>query len=158
MNNILINNPVFTYEERTARMMGGKADKLRFDILADLAKKRGYELVEDTSPESVREIMELVGNKIGSVHFIKRGDGTLRKMSYRLHVTKPSVAKSPSGRTDRKTMDRLHDQMTVFDVNKVVRGINGEVIGRGAWRTVPLENVVRVAAAGKVYLLMPDYE
>ena len=52
--------------------------------------------------------------------------------------------------TLNKRRDLENGQMTVFDVNKVVRK-DGEVIGRGAWRTVPLENVVRICVNQKVY-------
>jgi hypothetical protein len=47
----------------------------------------------------------------------------------------------------------MNVQMTVFDVNKVVRNKDNEIVGRGAWRTVPLENVERVVANGVEYLV-----
>jgi hypothetical protein len=47
--------------------------------------------------EWVKETIERAGTTIGSVHFLKRENGELRKMSYRLHVRKPSVAKAPKG-------------------------------------------------------------
>lgn len=115
----------------------------------------------------VRERIEETGNKLGSVYFIKREDGSLRKMSYRLHVRNPSVAKKPKGvgkdkvkvkkatggRLNRKEVDLRNNQMTVFDANKVVRDENGNIIGRGAWRTVPLENVIRIKNCGTTYYI-----
>ena len=129
----------------------------------------------------VKSKLEDAGNHIGSVHFEKRKDGALRKMSYRLHVKNPSVAAAPKGirqesRTvcscgkekgnglsqcnsgpfttvarvaavQKKDIDKKNNQMTVFDTNKVVRK-DGVVIGRGAWRTVPLEKVVRIRSKG----------
>ena len=124
----------------------------------------------------IKETIEKAGTTIGSVHFTKRGDGELRKMSYRLHVRKPSTAKTPKGivkdttsvfsspsisstgnvmklKWDKRAIDKAHKQMTVLDANKVVRDDNGEVIGRGAWRTIPLENVLRVVNRGTEYII-----
>lgn len=131
--------------------------KLRADALSKALKLNGYELITDDSPENLRKVIESAGNKIGSVHFIKRSTGKLRKMSYRLHVTNPRYAKKPMG---KKVIDDVaNTQMTVFDTNKVIKDKEtGEVIGRGAWRTIPLENVVRIAAGGKTYLILPRYE
>ena len=53
-------------------------------------------------------------------------------------------------KVDRKDVDVKNNQLTVFDVNKPVRD-NGTIIGRGAWRCVPLENVERIANNGKIY-------
>lgn len=128
----------------------------RINVLSKLLKDKGYELVLDDDPDIIREILERAGNKIGSVQFIKRSNGELRKMSYRLHVTNPKHAKKPSGGHNRKVSDYKNDLMTVFDTNKVVRNPFGEITGRGAWRTIPLENVTKIVAGGKKYLIMPD--
>lgn len=105
----------------------------------------------------VREKIEEAGTTIGSVHFNKRKNGELRKMSYRLHVTNPSVASVPgkkrTSNRSKKSIDKDNNQMTVLDSNKVVRDKTGKVIGRGAWRTVPLENVVRIKNKGKEILI-----
>ena len=154
----------------------------------------------------VKDKIEEAGSTIGSVHFIKRTDGELRKMSYRLHVKYPSVAaipkrdkcvigvnyavvmevkemeictcglerrvcnagpftkvkipvpvkKMPKDRkviNDRKVIDEDNNQMTVLDANKVVRDSEGKILGRGAWRTIPLENVVRIKNKGTTYII-----
>jgi hypothetical protein len=133
----------------------------------------------------VKNVIEEAGTKIGSVHFNKRTDGQLRKMSYRLHVQHPSVAAAPNGteyfckvclrkgddltaycksdpknlepvksnKRAKKDIDKSNDQMTVFDTNKVVRDKSGKIIGRGAWRTVPLERVVRIKNCGTTYVI-----
>ena len=49
-------------------------------------------------------------------------------------------------------MDAKNDQMTVLDVNKVVYK-DGAVVGRGAWRTIPLENVERICNKGTTYVI-----
>jgi len=131
----------------------------------------------------VKEKIEDAGTTIGSVHFIKRTNGKLRKMSYRLHVQNPTVASKPKGlkKSDRvcmscglpygdclvgpfksicrsnsvnkKVIDKNNDQITVLDANSVVRDKDGLVLGRGQWRTVPLENVVRIRNKGTTYII-----
>ena len=105
----------------------------------------------ETSSERVREVMESVGSKIGNVHFYKKSDGSLRKMSYRLGVRNPKHLPPPIGNGNNAQVDIDRDMITVYSTNDLIRDINGNVIGRGAWRRVPLENVVRVVANGKVY-------
>ena len=108
-------------------------------------------LIISSNPKAIRKTMEGVGSKIGSVHFRKRTDGSLRKMCYRLHVQKPTVATVPTHKTQLKRQQDLENgQMTVFDVNKVIWK-DGIKVGRGAWRCVPLENVVRICVNKNVY-------
>ena len=108
----------------------------------------------------IRKIISSSGTQIGSVHFQKRSNGALRKIAFRLHVRKPSIARVPKNngndvleRFKVVMKDRDNLQMTVLDVNKVVRNKGGEIIGRGAWRTIPLEGVKRIAVKGKVYVI-----
>ena len=68
----------------------------------------------ESSPERVRQIMESVGSRIGNVHFIKRSNGQLRKMSYMLHVSNPKIGKKPSGNRDTKSKDLSNKQITVY--------------------------------------------
>ena len=132
--------------------------------------KRTERTVEAFNPpiDWIRTKIEEAGNLIGSVHFYKREDNTLRKMSYRLHVRKPSVAKAPkvkdntistqvNSSVNRKTIDKKNNQMTVLDANKVVKDKEGKVIGRGAWRTVPLDKVVRISNKGTTYIIHRSY-
>jgi len=132
-------------------------------------KETTHEVLAWNPPMSwIRETIEKAGTTIGSVHFRKRSDGKLRKMSYRLHVKNPSVALAPKGlkevgedsskhsvtyKISRKIIDRENNQMTVFDANKVVRGDDGAILGRGAWRCISLENVIRIANKGIVYTI-----
>ena len=112
----------------------------------------------------IRQKIEQAGNLIGSVHFYKRSDNSLRKMSYRLHVKKPSIAKAPKQKDNsyastkmRKEIDKKHNQMTVLDANKVVKDIEGNIIGRGSWRTIPLDNVIRISNKGNIYIIHQNY-
>ena len=109
----------------------------------------------------IRQKIELAGNLIGSVHFYKRSDNSLRKMSYRLHVKNPSTAKAPKEKNNatkfRKDFDNKNNQMTVLDANKVIKDIDGKVIGRGAYRCIPLENVVRISNNGCLYIIHQEF-
>ena len=116
--------------------------------------RREYELKFKSLPariNRVRKLIESAGNTIGSVHFKKRTDGEYRKMAYRLHVRNPSTALSPKGAVKKSHIDWRNLQMTVIDCNKPVKDSSGKIIGRGAWRTIPLEMVSRVAVKGKIY-------
>ena len=145
----------------TSRISSYQKDRLvsqvvafeRRQVLRKVAEESGYELLENPTSDEIRTVLESAGNQMGSVHFVKRSDGSLRKMSYRLHVRNPSVAAKPKGVGNRKATDGLNEQLTVFDVNKVIRK-DGEVIGRGAWRTIPLRNVTRIVAGGKKYIVV----
>jgi len=108
----------------------------------------------NTSLDRVRQIIESAGTHLASVWFIKRSTGELRKMSYRLHVTNPSIAQKPSGdnTSERKARDEANNQITVFSNNEVVRDPDGNKIGRGDWRTIPLENVRQITIRGKRYI------
>ena len=99
----------------------------------------------------VKKLLLSAGNTIGSVWFKKRSDGTLRKMCYRLHTQNPGYAPSPTGKreTKRRSLDSDNCQITVLDCNKVLRR-KGRISGRGAWRTIPLENVKRICVKGEI--------
>jgi len=112
--------------------------------------------VFETSPAHIRQILESVGSKIGNVHFIKRSNGALRKMSYRLHVRNPKHGKAPSGNGNRRSDDIAKDTMTVYSTNDVVKDRDGNVTGRGAYKRIPLDGVTRIVACGKVYEIQRD--
>jgi len=109
--------------------------------------------------EEVEKLLKKAGSKIASVHFLKRSNKELRKMCYRLGVRNPSFASKPKGGDkNRKEVNKKNNQLTVFDVNKVCRDRKGKIKYsddgkqlRGAWRTVPLENVTRVCVDGVTY-------
>ena len=110
------------------------------------------------------------GDKFGSVWFYKREDATLRKLCYKLHVAKPKYVAAPRQEglgkvksikrkdgmevltfSKHKVMAENNNLLTVFDVNYVQRDKDGKVTGkRGGYRSVPLENVVRIFAGGEL--------
>ena len=117
-------------------------------------------VLTNVGTEEIEQVIRLAGNKFGSVQFIKRTDNKLRKMCYRLHVKNPTFAIAPKGNTNRKGVNKRNTQMTVFNTNKVHRDKNGNIEydetgkqQRGAWRTIPLENVKRVFADGVEYIV-----
>jgi len=66
-------------------------------------------------------------------------------------VKNPKHVKSPSGNGNRKADDRGGDLITIYSTNDVVRDKDGNIIGRGMYRRIPLDGVIRVVAGGKVY-------
>ncbi len=130
-------------------------------------KQSNLPIVYEFNPtvDRVKALMRKAGKRFGSVQFNKRSDGKLRKMCYRLGVTKPTCATAPSGnssptsrlsRAIRNDTNRDNTQMTVLDANKVVRDSEGNKIGRGAYRTVPLENVSEICADGVRYKMIRE--
>jgi hypothetical protein len=103
--------------------------------------------------KKIRKAIQSAGDSFGSVTFIKRSDGSLRSMAYRLHCQNPSFAEKPTGRGYTKAIKRDAEnmQMTVLDANYALHNKKGHIVGRGAWRTIPLENVIRVQAKGRIY-------
>jgi len=121
----------------------------------------------------IREQILAVGDKIGSVWFNKRSDNSLRKLCYKLHCKHPSAAKAPKGvsngsntsqsngssdfRFKRRDIDKANDQITVLSTNDTVRDKEGKVIGRGAWKTIPLNLVTRIVSNGTIYTINRNY-
>jgi len=108
--------------------------------------------------KKVRKAIHSTGNFIGAVTFVKRSTGEIRSMAYRLHCVNPSCATKPTLKGHRKTVakDNGNTQITVLDVNKPVKNRKGHVIGRGAWRSIPLENVLRIKARNVIYRVPID--
>jgi hypothetical protein len=126
------------------------------EVKANEAKeeKKTKVLTFKTLPARVNKVRDLIlsaDNTIGSVEFNKRSNGELRKMAYRLHVTNPSAVPAPKGIRDTKTINSKNLQLTVLDANKVVKDEDGNVVGKGAYRTIPLEKVKSVTVKRTTY-------
>lgn len=104
----------------------------------------------------VRKLMESVGNQFGAVWFIRRKDGKLRKMAYRLHVQHPSYEKVPTGKKFlyKKALDSEKNLLTVFDTNTLRYNNKKRLCGRGGFRSVPLDGVVRLKVNGEIYKII----
>ena len=101
----------------------------------------------------VKALMTGIGNLIGSVWFYKRSDGELRKMAYRLHVKEPTYEKKPTGKrfAYKKAIDSKKNLITLFDCNCLRYNSKKRLCGRGGWRSVPLDGVVRLKVGGEIY-------
>ena len=138
-----------------------------------IKKEKSMKKIKAINPpiSFVREQMEMAGSNFGSVRFIKRTDGTERRMSYKLHVANPKYVKAPKeneyfGRKTYQTKDGTvqvltfdkhkttlenNHLLTVFDVNLPIRDKEGKVTGkRGGYRSVPLDSVTRICTAGNI--------
>ena len=106
--------------------------------------------------EKVRKVsalMNSIGNQIGSVWFHKRSNGELRKIAFRNHVTKPQYEKEPTGEKFlyKKAKDAEKDLRTIFDCNVLRYNNKGKLCGRGAYKSLPLDGVVRLKVGGVIY-------
>jgi len=140
-----------------------------YDLTDIDGKNKDSVVINSPSLSTVKKVIESVGSKIGSVTFIKRTTGEIREMQYKLHVSNPKYAKTPNEKPNykggflrdkngrfakniskrQKEINEENSQIVVFDVNKIEYK-NGEKI-RGAYRTIPLENVEKVSAGNIVY-------
>jgi hypothetical protein len=105
---------------------------------------------------AVKELIQSAGNQIFAVTFIKRSDGTKRKMSCRRKVRKPSYAKAPTGQVSfkRRDQDDKNNLMTVFDCNCLKYNRQDRLNGRGGWKSLPLDSVTRLKINGEVYKII----
>lgn len=80
---------------------------------------------------------ELVGNGFATVVFVKRTDGSIRKMNFRMGVKKylsgGQVAYDPA----------KHNLAVVYDV------------GAKGYRSIPVDAIMELKAGGKVYTDFP---
>ena len=105
---------------------------------------------------AVRELIQSAGNKIFAVTFIKRSDGSKRKMVCRRHVQKPSYAKVPNGQVSykRKEQDKKNDLMTVFSCNDLRYNHQDKLNGRGNWKSIPLDSIIRLKINGEIFKIL----
>ena len=109
------------------------------------------ELSKSKKIRKIRSLIGKLGNQIGAVTFKKRSTGELRKMTFRLHVSDPTYASKPKGTRDVKGINDSNDQITVFDCGVMRYGKKDRINGRGDWRTIPLENVMKLTVNGEKY-------
>jgi len=101
----------------------------------------------------VKKLMNSIGNQIGAVWFYKRSDGSLRRMAFRNHVSHPTYEKEPTGEKFlyKKAMDSEKDLLTVFDCNVMRYNNKSRICGRGGFRSVPADSVIRLKLNGVIY-------
>lgn len=81
-------------------------------------------------------------NTIFGVSFIKKGDGSLRTMNARMHVTKGVKGVLPKGQ--RRAEDAANNVLTVYDMN-VVESTGST---KGAFRRINLEQLKTCSIGG----------
>jgi hypothetical protein len=101
----------------------------------------------------VKSLIKSAGNHFFAVSFIKRSNGKLRRMSGRLHVYKPQYEKEPTGKKFLYKMARDAEKnlLTIFDANVLRYNNKNRLCGRGGFRSIPLNNVVRLKVGGTIY-------
>jgi hypothetical protein len=110
-------------------------------------------IVEKGKRDKVRFVKSLIkeaGNQIVGVTFIKREDGSRRKMTCRFRVSKPQYASIPSGKKMRYN-SKDYNLATCFDVNALKYNRQGRLNGRGAWKSFGLDTVERMKVLGTIY-------
>ncbi len=89
------------------------------------------------------------GGKIFTVDFIKRGDGSLRRM-----IARTGVSKGVTG-TGRKFDPASHGLLSVAELAPASRDdkgrFNGHEFTSGAFRCVSIEGIERLAIGGNVF-------
>ena len=103
--------------------------------------------------DKVRFVSRLIkesGNKMVGITFIKRSDGSRRKIAGRFLVKKPQYASVPSGKKMRYSA-KDKNLAVIFDVNVLRYNKKGELRGRGDWKSFGLESVERFKTNGIIY-------
>ena len=101
----------------------------------------------------VRKLMLSTGDLFGSVWSYKRSTGLLKKMAYRLRVQEPTYAPKPTGEKVlyKKAKDAEKNLITVFDTNMIRENNKHRMCGRGGYKSVPVDQVVRLKVGGEIY-------
>ena len=101
----------------------------------------------------VKKLFKSAGNALIGIHFVKRSDGSNRRMTCRLRVRKPMYASVPSGKKTRSN-SKEHGLITVFDTNSMRYNNKHRICGRGAWKSIPLDGVNRIRVNGEIYKII----
>lgn len=111
----------------------------------------------------IREKILKAGNKIGSVYFYRRSDNKLRKICYRLHSYKSlkrntecltssnrASHNNRSNRSNRRQVDMANNLITVLSTNDIKRDKLGNILGRGQYKSIPLDRIIRICVNGEI--------
>ena len=98
----------------------------------------------------VKNLIKLAGNRMTGITFIKREDGSSRKICGRFKVSKPTYAHVPSGKK-MKYNPKEKNLATIFDCNVLRYNRSGKLNGRGDWRCFGMDSVKRMKINGVVY-------
>jgi len=98
----------------------------------------------------VKKLISSAGNQMVGITFIKRGDGSRRKIAGRFRVSKPQYASIPSGKKMRYSA-KDKNLATIFDCNALKYNNKGRLCGRGAWKSFGLDMVERFKVNGVIH-------
>ena len=98
----------------------------------------------------VKKLIKAAGNKIVGITFIKRSDGSKRKIAGRFRVSKPQYASIPSGKKMQYSA-KGKGLVTIFDCNALKYNKKNRLCGRGAWKSFGLESVERFKVSGIIF-------
>ena len=98
----------------------------------------------------VKGLIKSAGNQMVGITFVKRSDGSKRKIAGRFRVYKPTYASVPSGKKMRYS-SKEKGLATIFDCNALKYNRKGKLCGRGAWKSFGLESVERFKVNGTIY-------
>jgi hypothetical protein len=104
--------------------------------------------------KKIQALIKSAGNRIFAVSFIKRSDGTYKKMTCRRHVSKPQYAKIPSSKNKKSYDPKKYNLITVFDVNSLQYNSKNRICGRGSWKSIPLDSIKRIKVGGEIYKII----
>lgn len=94
------------------------------------------------------------GGKIFTVDFIKRGDGSLRKLTGRVGVSKGVTG------AGRKFDPASHNLLSVAEFAPATRNERGQFSGHeftsGAFRCVSIEGIQRLAIGGTIFEVVSE--
>ena len=100
---------------------------------------------------TVKKLIQSAGNQIIGIWFKKRSNNKLKKMACRARVFSPTYENKPKGDSGRKSRDAEKNLVTLFDVNAIRRDKNNLINGRGCFKSIPLDGVVRVKVGGVIH-------
>lgn len=97
----------------------------------------------------MRKLINSAGDQLFAISFVKRSDGSRRKMVCRKHVLKTQYAVTPNGK--KAYNPNKYDLAVVFDMNFMRYNRRDKLCGRGAWKSIPLDSVTRIKTGGEIY-------
>lgn len=97
------------------------------------------------TPAEALEMIQDQDGRVFGVEFIKKTDGSLRKMSCRRHAVDKAIEKNKTGRKQGPNADPY--MVKVWDMNKVEDPENPEA-SKGAFRTINVHTLQTLSING----------
>lgn len=100
----------------------------------------------------VRSLIQGAGDHLFAVSFITRRDGKKRKMVCRGGVRKPQYAGIPHGKGQYDP--KKYNLVTLFSMNDLRYNKRDKLNGRGQWKSIPLDGIMRIKTEGEIYKIV----